>query len=232
MDSLVYTLDGSHGQVSPDASGRLLTGSRSISLALVSHNRHSGRFPGDPCAFARRRDNRRMAGLLHVACHVAVQHHPNEQRSVQPLQVLKHIALRYFDLYPEILLSLDQDSLGEAEGCLRIWIAVRDGAAVFRIWACAGREKPCWHLDHDLFADEEGGHGVVNEIADHRSAAIITKELSRGRHYPAVAVSLEKVGCGGQIRSSEDHRSVGQSRVGVHVQSRKLVTGEIDRSGG
>ena len=53
--------------------------------------------------------------------------------------------------------------------------------ASFRVWAGAGRKEPGRHLNHDLFADVEGGDGVVDQLADDRSRAVVRPDLFFGR---------------------------------------------------
>src|SRR5262245_44193879 len=110
-----------------------------------------------------------MSLLLHVARHIAVERDPDEEWPIEPLQITQHFALGHFDLNAEVLLRVNRHRFGEAEGRLRIRVAVRCHLAVLRVWPCASGEEPGRYLDHNLLADEKGGDGVVDELADQRA---------------------------------------------------------------
>ena len=70
-------------------------------------------------------------------------------------------------------------------GSANLKVAVGDGSPCvvkcpLSEWAGAGREKPGWHLDHDLLANIECGDGVVDQLADDRSGAVVRRTCSFG----------------------------------------------------
>src|SRR6516225_8402046 len=119
----------------------------------------------------------RTTALLHVAGHVSVQHDPNEERPVDPLQLFEYIGVRYLDFHPKVLLPVDEDRLGEPEGSQGGRLSVRAESGPFRVGAGACREEPRGHLNHDLFAYIKSRDGVVDDLANQRPGSIIAVDL-------------------------------------------------------
>src|SRR5262249_53759703 len=88
--------------------------------------------------------------LLHVSLHIAVEHHPDEQRAIDALQLAEHSSFRDFDLNAEVLLCINAHRLSEAEGRFRCREAVRHHMTIFGVRTSPSWEKPGRHLDHRL----------------------------------------------------------------------------------
>src|SRR6185503_7610265 len=115
--------------------------------------------------------------LLDVAHHVAVEHHPHVERAVDLLDLGELVLVRNLDLHAEVLLLVDVDRLGEAEGCQGRRLAVADELRALGVSAGATGEEPGGHLDHDLLAHVERGDGVEDDAADQVAGAVQRTDL-------------------------------------------------------
>src|SRR5262245_38380618 len=135
-----------------------------------------------------------VSSLLHVAHHVAVQENPNEERTVDLLEVLEDVGVGYLDLDPEVLLLVDVDGLGEPKrGCRRRLAVGRELA--FGVRTGPRGEQPGRGLDHDLLADVERRDGVVEKATDDGPAVVPIDLLPCRRFLPElVQCGLELIG--------------------------------------
>src|SRR4030095_7186841 len=104
--------------------------------------------------------------LLHIACHIAVEHSPYEKRPVQPLQITQCVTLWHLNLDAKVLLRCNHHWLSEAECSLWVRIAVCRHTPVLRVWPSTSGEEVRWHLNPALLTHVEGGDGVVDELAN------------------------------------------------------------------